>query len=122
MAANLTINFVTRRGDGAIVLTLVEQGPWEPAAVAAELERVEQRLYDCLDVVLTGQFAARHPDAKGKPTVIVLDGFDLPDEPVRAFAKRFVEHIANWEELREALRTSEFTHSVDFAFQISNDA
>jgi hypothetical protein len=122
MSTNLTINFVTRRGDGAIVLTLVEQGPWEPATFSAELERVEQRLYDCLNVVLTGQFAARHPDAKGKSTVIVLDGFDLPEEPVRAFAKRFVEHIASWEELREALRTSEFTRSVDFAFQISGDS
>jgi hypothetical protein len=122
MSANLTINFVSRRGDGAIVLTLVEQGPWEPDSVETELERVEQRLYDCLNVVLTGQFAARHPDAKGRPTVIVLDGFDLPEEPVRDFAKRFVQHITTWDELRQELQASEFTQAVDFAFQISSDS
>lgn len=122
MSSNLTINFVTRRGDGAVVLTLVEQGPWEPGIVDAELERLERRLYDCLDVVLAGQFAARHPDAKGKPIVIILDGFDLPEDPLREFAKRFVQHITAWDELRQQLETNEFTHSVDFAFQLSSNS
>lgn len=117
MASNLTINFITRRGDGAIVLTLVEQGPWDESAVAAELERVEQRLYDCLNVVLGGQLAARHPDSKGQPIVIVLDCFDLPEEPLRDFAREFVERVTNWDALREELKTCDYTSSVDFAFQ-----
>jgi hypothetical protein len=117
MAANLTINFVTRRGDGAIVLTLIEQGPWEGNRLDEEFERVERRLYDCLDVVLAGQFAARHPEAKGRPVVIVLDCFDVPEVPLRNFARKFVERVTTWDELREQLKTCEFTNSVDFAFQ-----
>lgn len=113
----LTIDLVTQRpSDGAFILVLVEEGPWGPDAVEGQLRRIQDRLHDCVDVAVDGHLAAKYPDSHGKAVVIRLDCYDTPDKPVRAFMKRFVESIANSEEVQRDLIAQGFVTSLGFEY------
>jgi hypothetical protein len=70
----LTIDLVTDRPtDGAFILVLVEEGPWDPDETDVQLRRIQDRLYDCVDAAVDGHLAGKYPDSRGKPVVIRLD-------------------------------------------------
>lgn len=53
-AHRATIDLVTKRPDGAFVMVLVEQGPWDEADVTQHLRRVQDRLYDYVEIAIDG--------------------------------------------------------------------
>src|SRR5262249_35627295 len=102
---HLTIDLVTERpATGATVLYLVEQGPWPNDRLEAELRRVQDRLYNCVDALVDGQFARTFPESMGKPAVIRLDCYDTPEKPVRAFFERFKKAITDNAEIQRDIR------------------
>jgi hypothetical protein len=114
----ITVDFVARAaGDDGWSLVLVEQGPWRAEDVDAHLRRLQERLYDCVDVVLDGRFAEKYSDARGKPIVIRVDGYDLPEEPVRQFFARFAGGVLQVPEYAAALAASTVVPSI--AFELS---
>ena len=113
----LTIDLVTERpSDGAFILVLIEEGPWDPAETEAQLRRIQDRLYDCIDAAVDGHLVAQYPDSCGKPVVIRLDCYDTPGQPVRDFMTRFAEAIANSEEIQRDLVDQGFVQSIGFEF------
>jgi hypothetical protein len=91
-----------------------EQGPWRAEDVDAHLRRLQDRLYDCVDVVLDGTFAEQYSEASGKPIVIRVDGYDLPEEAVRQFFGRFAGGVLQLPEYAAALAASKVVPSIAF--------
>jgi hypothetical protein len=94
-------------------LILVEDGPWDDA-IDDRLRRVQDRLYDCLDVLLDGGFSDRYPRAKGKDFIVRVDCYSAPTE-VGVFFEEFTKGVLEIPEYREALNGSVHVRSVRFA-------
>ena len=111
-----TINLITQRPDGTFVLRIVEEGPWDDDTLDEELHRVQDRLYDCVDIAVDGHLASKYPESKGQAAVIRLDGYDIPRKPVQEFFQAFAEHVGNSDEVRDAMRSNGFVSSLKFEF------
>jgi hypothetical protein len=104
------IDLVTQRPDGAFVMVLVEQGPWEESDILQQLRRLQDRLYDCVEIAIDGHLSQRFPDAVGKPIWIRLDCYETPDEPVRSFFERFEKWLREGDEYRDGVMSLDSLH------------
>jgi hypothetical protein len=100
-------------------LVLVEEGPWK-GPVTAELRRVQNRLYGCLDGALDGKVAQQFPGSKGKRIVIRLDCYNVPKAEVVEFFDKFSQGVLRTPDYREALRNSKVVR--DISFEINFDS
>jgi hypothetical protein len=111
----LVIDLITERpSDGAFVLVLVEEGPWELSQTESQLRRIQDRLYDCVDAAVDGHVARLYPESRMRPFVIRLDCYDTPDQPARDFVARFAEAIAASEEINRDMASQGFVRSLQF--------
>lgn len=57
------------------VLILVEDGPWphEVSSWRECLSKIQQRIFDSIDVAVDGQLAAKYPDSRGKKVRVQVD-------------------------------------------------
>lgn len=94
-------------------MVLVEQGPWN-VPVGEGLARIQERLYESIDAVLSGQLAEKFPETKGASIVIQLDCYNVPIEEVREFVARFSAGIFQIPDYRRALDTSTFARNISF--------
>lgn len=109
----LLVDFVTHsEGTNSWQLVLVEQGPW--ADMRAGLARLQDRLYDALDVLIDGTFAEMYPQSAGRPGGIRVDCYGVPKVRVRAFFDRFVQGVAAGTEYGLAIEQSPFVSDVQF--------
>lgn len=110
------IDFIARTDDpGVWKIVLVEEGPWRD--VTAELQRVQNRLYDCIDGALDGQLAAKFPEADGKTIILQLDGYNLPEDAVQTFWNAFSSGVMQEPDYAQALQIS--SHVKAFAFELN---
>jgi len=72
-------------------MVLVEEGPWTD--ITGHLSKLQDRLYDCLDAALDGQLAEKFPASNGKPLVIQVDCYNVPENDVRNFFDKFSKGI-----------------------------
>ena len=115
---SVTIDFVARTDDPDVWrLVFVEEGPWED--IIAELQRVQDRLYDCIDAVMDGQLAARFPDTQGKTIIIRLDGYNLAESSIRDFWSAFSQGVMEIPDYAHALKES--PHVKNFLFELNLD-
>jgi len=109
----VTVNFVTRRPDGACVLHLVEEGPWDEEAIERNLKRVQERLYNCVDALLDGAVAEQFPETIGQVGVIQLGCYDLPTERVQAFFDSFTRFINESREYQDDVSKSPYVSDLE---------
>jgi hypothetical protein len=115
----VTVDFVARdQPHGGWALILVEQGPWDTAAISDQLRRVQDRLYGCLEAALDGSVVARFPECCGKPLVIRLDAFEIPEPELRDFFQTFISEVPKLSDYAEMLRSQRFFPSVSFELNI----
>ncbi|MBV9572057.1 MAG: hypothetical protein JO056_12525 [Alphaproteobacteria bacterium] len=116
----IVVDFVAR-GDSPDEwkLVLVEQGPWH-SSLQANLRRIQDRLYECLDAALDGQVVQKFPESKGKKVTIRLDCYNVPKEPVAEFFDKFARGALLMPDYREALGKSPFVS--EFGFEVTFDA
>ena len=107
--SEVTIDFITR---DPWRMVLVEQGPWED--VQANLQRIQSRLYTCLDAAIEGQLAEQFPDSIGAHVTLQLECYSLPQEQVANFFEAFSAGVLEGPDYKEALRASAFVSSIDF--------
>jgi hypothetical protein len=114
---SVTIDFVACDPDGTRWrLVLVEEGPWDEAEVEANLRRIQERLYGCLDAAIDGALAKQYPDSDAKPVVIQLSCFNVPECEVRSFFDRFSERVLELPDYKRALVESPHVSKVSFEF------
>jgi hypothetical protein len=108
------VDFVARQSAGGVwKLVLVEQGPWI-GSLTDNLSRVQERLYDCIDIALDGKLAQRFPESKGKPLIVQLDCYDLPRSEVEEFFVEFSSGVLELDDYKKALDHSPFVESIGF--------
>ncbi len=107
--SEVTIDFITK---DPWRMVLVEQGPWED--VQANLQRIQSRLYTCLDAAIDGQRAEQFPDSIGAHVTLQLECYSLPQDQVSNFFEAFSAEALEAHDYKEALRASTFVSSIDF--------
>jgi hypothetical protein len=113
----VAIDLVTEHPQtGRFSIVLVETGPWQSGAEEDQLRRLQARLYDCVDVAVDGQLAAKYPASRGRPVRIQLDTYDLPEAIVRPFFDEFADHIASWAEVQDQIRSQQHVQSLEFGY------
>ena len=108
-----TVDLITQTPDGRFVLLLVEQGPWMDAP-EVHLRKLQERLYDCLDIAIDGHLAALHPESRGKVVVIRVDAHATPQGAVSEFVERFALHAQGSTEIQDAVARQDFVSALDF--------
>jgi hypothetical protein len=117
----VTVDFIARdQPHGGWSMVLVEEGPWQTSDLEANLRRVQDRLYCCLDAALAGLLARRYPGSVGKPLVIRLEAFDVPKVEVADFFERFASTVPTLPNYASAIAASRFVPSVAFELQLSD--
>lgn len=94
-------------------MVLVEEGPWDD--VAANLRRLQDRLYSCVDAVIDGRLAERYPDSMGSIVLIRLEGYSLSRPDTREFFDRFSSAVLELPEYKAALDNSPHVSGIQFA-------
>lgn len=112
----IPIEAITRRPDGAYVLVLVEQGPWNHDAVNSHMRRIQQRLNDCLSLALFGGLAAAFPETAEMPVIVRLDCYDTPDANIRELVERFATAVSESSKIQDGLLRNPFVSSIAFEY------
>jgi hypothetical protein len=113
--SKVTVDFVASEPDASHWrLVLVEEGPWPEAEVAAHLRRVQDRLYNCVDVALDGGLWRLYPDSLGKPVTVRLDCYNVPELAIKSFFQRFSEGLPALPDYATALRTNKYITELRF--------
>jgi hypothetical protein len=111
----ITIDFVSSEPDGSLWrMVLVEEGPWAESEVIANLERLQNRLYRCIDAAIDGGLAEKYPKSAGKAVVVQLDCYNLPELQIRSFFEHFSAGVFELPDYKDALSESEYVRSVSF--------
>ena len=111
------IDLVTEHPEtGVFAIILVETGPWPPGTEARELQRIQERLYDCVDVAVDGHLAAKYPDSRGRAIRIQLDTYDIPEQAIRPFFERFAKHVDTWSEVQQEIQAKQNVKSITFEY------
>jgi len=62
------VDLVTEHPEtGVFAIILVETGPWPSGAEEREVRRIQDRLYDCVDLAVDGHLARNTPTQGGGP-------------------------------------------------------
>jgi len=116
---NVTIDFVSQgNAEGHWALVLVEEGPWTGESIEANLRRLQDRLYCCIDAALDGQLAAQFPESKGESVLIRVDGYNLPEAEVREFFTRFTQAVLELPDYAAALAGSSLVNGISFELNL----
>jgi hypothetical protein len=117
---NTLVNFIARGEEpDTWRMVLVEEGPWE-GAMQANLGRMQERLYGCIDAVLDGELAKKFPKTKGANITIELDCYNLPKAEISEFFNKFSQGVFSLPDYHDALRSNKFAKNINF--KISFDA
>jgi hypothetical protein len=117
--STVTIDFIARGElDGTWAMVLVEEGPWPTAEIEANLRRLQDRLYSCVDAALDGQLAALCPETHGGQVIVRLDGYDVPQAEVREFFQCFSSAVLHIPDYAAALRQSQWVSGLAFELNL----
>jgi hypothetical protein len=115
----VTVDFVARdQPHGGWSLILIEEGPWDAATISDHLRRIQDRLYTCLDAALEGAVTAQYPESTGKPLMIRLEAFNVPEAELRDFFGRFASEVPKLPDYAKALREQHFFPTVSFDLNV----
>lgn len=101
-------------------MVLVEEGPWEQQQLEPNLRRVQERLYSCIDAALEGKLAEQYPESAGKPLLIRLDAYNVPEQELREFFGRFSSAVLQLPDYAAALAASNIVPSIAFELSVEH--
>ena len=117
----VTIDFIAQgEREGTWAMVLLEQGPWPLAEVEANLRRLQERMYGCVEAALNGQLAELYPETHGGQVIVRLDGYDLPQAEVQEFFERFSSGVLNVPDYASALAEKRWVSGVQFELNLEH--
>lgn len=117
--STLIVDVVARgKNPNTFILVIVEQGPWAESSVAANMARLQDRLYDCVDAAIDGQVSEKFPESTGTKIIVRLDGYNLPQEQVQDFFARFSKGVQSAPDYVQAIAESRHVTSIDFELDL----
>jgi len=106
------INLVTENpSTGEFALILVEDGPWPEANSDWSdcLSRIQNRLYDAIDIAVDGHLAAKYPNAFGKKARIQIDSPNgVPDRVSNLISTLRTAILTEGDEYYSAIKKSPY--------------
>src|SRR5258705_12734626 len=112
---NVTVDFIAREeNQSQWRMVVVEEGPWGSGDIESNLQRVQTRLYGCIDAALDGQLAKLYPDSVDKSLIVQLDCYEVPELQVRAFFGRFSDGVLSQPKYKDAMSAKRFVRGIDF--------
>ncbi len=109
-----TIDFITETPEtGEFALILVEDGPWpsEDSGWTECLSRIQNRIYDAIDIAIDGHLAAKYPDSKGRSVRVQIDSPCGLPPALDKLVNKIREHVENENEYHAAIKQSRFIQS-----------
>lgn len=100
-------------------IVLVEEGPWRDG-IEGQLRRVQNRLYDCIDLALDGQLANKYPESRGSNVIIQVDFYNIEDSAVGGFLTRFKSGVFSSGDYKDATKNNSFVKNIDFEFNFDS--
>jgi hypothetical protein len=94
------------------VLYLIEEGPWDADSNTKRLRSIQSRLYNAVDSVVDGLFAARFPDSSGRNIRIQVDGYNDPPPELDTLVSAFEASVHSSPEYKSAIERSAFVQSL----------
>ena len=114
----VTIDFVAKdQPHGGWSLVLVEEGPWEEGEIANQIQRIQNRLYGCLDAVVDGQVSSAYPESVNKPIEIRIDAYNIREAPLSKFFDAFSANVLEVPDYKSALEKNELVPSISFSLK-----
>ena len=107
--SEVTVDFITKN---PWQMVLVEEGPWDD--VTANLRRVQDRLYTCVDAAIEGKLAELYPDSIGANVLIRLDGYNLPMLDTQEFFDTFSSSVLELPDYKVPLDCSPYVSGIRF--------
>jgi hypothetical protein len=104
------IDLVTKLPDGGCTLVLVEMGPWTGEEKNQNLQRLGQRIADCVTAVINGHVAQRYP--AGAPVTIQVDSYDTPRLDIDILLAKMQNAFNDSPEIQEQLRSARFASAI----------
>ena len=113
------VDFIAKSADPNVwLMVLVEEGPWTKDEITAELSRLQNRLYDCVDAAIDGKLAKKFPETLNKGIQIQLDGYNLPETETSELFASFAENIFKIEDYLAALNNNNFVSGITFKLNL----
>jgi len=106
------IDLITMLPDGGCKLIFVETGPWGDDEKEQQLQRLGQRISDCVTAVHNGIVAERYPATMGQIITIQVDSYDTPRLDVDILVAKLQNSIGASEEIQQPLRAGRFTPAI----------
>jgi hypothetical protein len=107
--SEVTIDFITRN---PWQIVLVEEGPWTD--IEANLRRLQERLYSCVDAAIDGNLAQLYPESNGAIVTIRLDGYNLPMPEIQDFFSTFSSSVLELPNFKASLERSPHVSGIKF--------
>jgi hypothetical protein len=114
--ANIVVDFVAFDDDRDVCLLVLVEQSWQ-GMVADHLQKLQDRIYGCLEACLDGQLAQLFPKSSGKTIVIRIDCYDIPHDPIDGFIQRFANGISGLTDYSP--KRSPYIR--EFQFEVSHD-
>ena len=117
----VVVDFVARgTNESEWLVVLVEQlDAGAVGDISRFLNRLQDRLYDCLDAILDGSLADRYPETLNNKVIIRVDCYNAPEDDVLVFFNAFSSGVLKIPDYSAALEDNAFVSNV--AFQINFD-
>ena len=113
MSERLVVDLVTDDpSNDEFVLYLVEEGPWEPAALQGRLKDIQDRLYSAFDAAVDGHLAIRYPDSKGRKIRIQVDVHGVPPPEVESLVALVDNYVNCNADYQRDIQLSDFISSL----------
>jgi hypothetical protein len=106
------IDLITKLPEGGCKLVLVEMGPWNEEDKEQNLQRLGQRISDCVTAVIHGAVAQRYPATMGEPITIQVDSYDTPRLDVDILVAKLQNSFNASEDVQQQLREARFTPAI----------
>jgi hypothetical protein len=118
MKYDLTIDIVTDDpNNDEIVLYLVEESPWDDSPIEDRLKKIQERIYNTVDVVIDGQFSTKYPDSKGRKIRIQIDCYDPPSDQISKLVEGLSSFVKDNEEYQSAISLKGNAESIRIIYQ-----
>jgi len=111
MKVKFTISAIFCNSSDA-VLVLRESTPWKDENADDECERIQKRIFGCINLAADGLLAKRHPETKGKNIIIRLECDGLPRQDIDEMLEYLNDYLFIKEDYRKDLKKNQFIKSM----------
>ena len=111
MKVKFTINSILTNSKNAILI-LNENTPWTEKNADEECERIQKRIFGCINLAADGLLAKKHPKTKNKNIIVRVECDGLPRHEMDDMFEYLNDYLFVKEDYRKDLKTNTFFKNI----------